>query len=921
MSTLSKAVNQKQTAYNNAEDALKGTNAAQLEKNLSEATIKAQQNQKKVEQAKASKTQAEANKQHASAALDAAEKAQKQAAADVSARQSAADKTQTALNEANSALEAAKVKAERLNDQLQSVNTITLPAGYFQALKNYEDYQEQSDWNQTEANRLSKAIKDYKAEAQKLNQYKSNSAEKKVIVNTNSMTAEQQKELTLYVANLINQIRSQAGTSKIIVTPGSVALGNKIVKEGYNDANWDAFGPHMIDGKGHNNKYLDKVGDGENIAGNLVTYHISNGEYVRDPYNSIQSMDALKKSIYSDFIDMMFLDAHSDWGHSLNLINYGAFNVPNSTLGFGFDKYGYSHYEFTSATDQNHLGDNPYTIPSNTELIAELNNAKQDRSAKQTTADNAKSANDTAQQALKDAQTDQQADDEAVANAQTSLEKAQAALDDATIQLKTAEKTLRQSKAVQASAQQAVANMSADLKAKQKVVDQAEQALNAAKSALNTAQSNLSSKQGKVRTAKVSLGQAKRAVTDAQKAIDNANATAQKVKDALIQAKKVTLNAQSVLQTAKDQLAIDQKTQQIAQKAVDNFNADQVTKQAAVKQAQQALDKANDELTSAQQALAQAKQDLISLQKVADNKAQAVKNAQATVKKGQAKLADLNNQLVALQNAPQQLAAAQQKADQASQELIDAKDALQREQLALQPFTEAIQRAQDKLIAAQKKADQTAQAVKDAKRDLDKANTKLADAKTTDAQRYGKQVVVNPIDINAGDPVPDPKLANALTLPVSKNNDGTLSLVVNNGQAAELPAGTTAAWANKAQVTTDAQHAGNYAEDVLVTFPDGSQTTVKAQMNVAANEAGQGVSVSQNGTISSSSGHRTAENSTSNVGSETSLMTREAYKVTQQAKQSQLPQTGNDQSSILAMLGLTLLTTTMMAMFGVKKRA
>ncbi|MFR0771647.1 MAG: Rib/alpha-like domain-containing protein [Limosilactobacillus pontis] len=174
------------------------------------------------------------------------------------------------------------------------------------------------------------------------------------------------------------------------------------------------------------------------------------------------------------------------------------------------------------------------------------------------------------------------------------------------------------------------------------------------------------------------------------------------------------------------------------------------------------------------------------------------------------------------------------------------------------------------MIAAQKKADQTAQTVKDAKRDLDKANTKLADAKTTDAQRYGKQVVVKPVNITAGDPVPAPKLANALTLPVSKNNDGTLSLVVNNGQAAELPAGTTAAWANKTQVTTDAQHAGNYAEDVLVTFPDGSQTTVKAQMKVAANVAGQGVSVSQNATISSSSGHRTAENSTSNV-EETSL--------------------------------------------------
>lgn len=709
----------------------------------------------------------------------------------------------------------------------------------------------------------------------------------------------------------------------MVVTPNSLAFTNKIIKEGYNDPSWDVFGPNMFNGKGHNVQYFNELHTaiGENVDGGLESWaYADNGSLVKNPIK-VQTMDSLKESIYKGIRDMMFEDGDSNWGHAANFADYGT-TVESPVLGLNFDKYGYTHFDILGAYGSNsNLGQNPYAIPSNAELVAELNSAKRDQSAKQTTADNAKSANDNAQQALKDAQADKQADDEAVANAQTSLNKAQTALNSAAAQLTNAESTLNQSKAAQESAQQAVNNMSADLKTKQQAVAKAQQGLNDAKDALSKAQASLDSRKNRVSSAEQALSQAKRAVTDAQKAIDNANATAQKVKDALIQAKKATLNAQSALQTAKDQLAIDQKTQQIAQKAVDNFNADQVTKQAAVKQAQQTLDKANDELTSAHQALAQAKQSLAHLQKVADSKAQAVKNAQATVKKDQAKLADFNNQLVALQNAPQQLAAAQQKADRASQELIDAKDALQREQLALQPFTEAIQRAQDKLIATQKKADQTAQAVKDAKRDLDKANTKLADAKTTDAQRYGKQVVVNPIDSNAGDPVPDPKLANALTLPVSKNNDGTLSLVVNNGQAAELPAGTTAAWANKAQVTTDAQHTGNYAEDVLVTFPDGSQTTVKAQMKVAANVAGQGVSVSRNGTISSSSGHRTAENSTSNVGSETRLMTREAYKVTQQAKQSQLPQTGNDQSSILAMLGLTLLTTTMMTMFGVKKRA
>ncbi len=289
----------------------------------------------------------------------------------------------------------------------------------------------------------------------------------------------------------------------------------------------------------------------------------------------------------------------------------------------------------------------------------------------------------------------------------------------------------------------------------------------------------------------------------------------------MAQAKQAVQDAHSALQQAKDQLATDQKTQQSAQKAVDNFNAGQ----------------ANSELASAQQSLTQAKQNMAHLQKITDNKAQAVKNAQATVKKDQNKLADLNHQLPTMKNAPHQLTV--------------AKAELQKEQDTLKLFTEVIQQVQTKVNTAQKKANETAQVVRNAKLDLAEANAKLADAKMTDAQRYGKQVVVNPVNITAGDPVPAPKLANALTLPVSRANGvSTLSLVVNNGQAAELPAGTTAVWANEAQVKADAQQAGNYTEDVLVTFPDGSQVTAKAQMKVVAAKVAH---QNSNAVISSSS--------------------------------------------------------------------
>ncbi|MCC4514003.1 Rib/alpha-like domain-containing protein, partial [Limosilactobacillus reuteri] len=241
-------------------------------------------------------------------------------------------------------------------------------------------------------------------------------------------------------------------------------------------------------------------------------------------------------------------------------------------------------------------------------------------------------------------------------------------------------------------------------------------------------------------------------------------------------------------------------------------------------------------------------------------------------------------------NAPAKLAAAKQAASQAAQVLADAKAELQKQQDALAPFTEAIKAAQAKVATAQKTVDQANQAVKEAQSNLDQANNKLADAKMTDAQRYGKEVVVNPVSLTAGDQVPSPKLANALTL----NDNNGFAVVINNGTAAELPAGTTAQWANEVQVQADANNAGSYTEDVLVTFPDGSQTTVKAGMNIAAKKANVHTNGSKLTSTTSDAVNSFGNNikSVSASDANSNNMTSEAYKASQK---NQLPQTAKDQ--------------------------
>lgn len=117
----------------------------------------------------------------------------------------------------------------------------------------------------------------------------------------------------------------------------------------------------------------------------------------------------------------------------------------------------------------------------------------------------------------------------------------------------------------------------------------------------------------------------------------------------------------------------------------------------------------------------------------------------------------------------------------------------------------------------------------------------------------------------------------------------------------------------------DANNAGSYTEDVLVTFPDGSQTIVKVEMTVAAKKVNSRTSKTQLALTTSNAVNSFKNNNAKNAytsNTDSNIMTREAYKASQK---NQLPQTGNDNESSLVALGLALAATTV-SLFGLKKR-
>ena len=168
-------------------------------------------------------------------------------------------------------------------------------------------------------------------------------------------------------------------------------------------------------------------------------------------------------------------------------------------------------------------------------------------------------------------------------------------------------------------------------------------------------------------------------------------------------------------------------------------------------------------------------------------------------------------------------------------------------------------------------------------------------------------------------------MANSLVIPVNLHSAANKTLMVlaatGNDSAADLPAGTTATWDNRAQVLADIQHAGNYTEDVLVSFPDGSSAIVKANVKVAAkntasfvtpgddsHSAGQATNSTSTTTGSAKGNVGFAGNGTSNSASngvsfDGSVATSQQTSAKKNDAKT-LPQTGNNNSVAIVGLGL-----------------
>lgn len=341
------------------------------------------------------------------------------------------------------------------------------------------------------------------------------------------------------------------------------------------------------------------------------------------------------------------------------------------------------------------------------------------------------------------------------------------------------------------------------------------------------------------------LTNATNADNDAQSALSEAQTKLQNDQTAATSAKKANDDAQQDLATKNHNLseennklsnlnallaaAVNDKN--TAKKILDNFNADQQTKLQAYQEAQKNLNKANVELQSAKEAEQTAIEKVNQAKSVLDQKTQAVKDAQTKKSQDEANLSKLQQNLTDLQNAPKLLADAQEQLKKDQSTLDSANQDLQKQKDLLTPLVAATTAAQQKLNEAKQVQTRANEQLASAKDELNAATKAL----WTDAKKYGNVVSVNPITVTAGQNVPEPTLANK-TFKEATNTAAqqlfTQLAVMPSSAENAIPEGTTAQWVNNAKVQSDAQTAGNYTENVLVTFPDGTTVTVQAELNV-----------------------------------------------------------------------------------------
>ena len=330
------------------------------------------------------------------------------ALANAKAGQSSKDK---AVTSAKADLDRAK---EELSNTDVAVNTIALSQEYMSLLKEYlttgkpealsQKLKEQGikELQKVGTVTLTKDGEIYRFDLP----FNSTKKDQNTKVDVNNLEYETRKDLSLFAADLFNQVRKQFGTDLVSVNEDVMAIADKVAK--------------LTKGiEYHDTKTLKSVGK---------EYGVLLAELIGNDTHKLTTVAEIKQAIYNDVYAMLYWDSHADWGHAQGVSHVAdePFMSYHQYLGIS------TSYDENTDTKIHYLGtsDNVtsygakfdktkvVTAQSTAERVAKL---QEKLDLAQSTYDNAVKASEEAKSSVQSAQTDYTDAETALANARTNL--------------------------------------------------------------------------------------------------------------------------------------------------------------------------------------------------------------------------------------------------------------------------------------------------------------------------------------------------------------------------------------------------------------------------------------------------------------------------------------------------------------------
>lgn len=553
--TAQSDVDAAQKDVNEKQAILDGTGQAEIITNRDKAQADVNSAQNQVAQAESDLTKAQTADANRQQAIDNAQQAVDEANKTVTSSKSDLDAKTAKAQQAEQALMDAQSTYKTAENDYKAINTITLSQAYVEALKKYNDYSLSAE----ERQQILKTLAEESEALAKVNTYKSNpNDDNSTKYQINDLPEDVIKELSLFAADLVNQIRKVFGSPQVSVTSSSVKFVD-LVTDGYVSDRWNVTEAMKQGQIGHDAKAVNNAAQYFGLPTSPADEEAEGGQYYED-WASSQVYDGitfatLKQRVYQAVTDFMF--NADEWRHARDIVGGGD---ANSQVYFAID--------FSRPSTENGAFAGVHFVSISEEQVSNSSNFNTTAFVNTKSAEKVTAAYNTAQSALTNAQSDNNVAQEAKTAAQLAYNNAISQLSSASASLTQAQSVAIQTPTAQANlasaetaltkaqerltkANKAVDDLSADIAVKQANLASAKQVLSTKQATLATKQATLTNEQNRLASLQNSLATAQANVLKAKENVITAKENLTKVQTYLTRLQ----NAPELLAQAQQQEA------------------------------------------------------------------------------------------------------------------------------------------------------------------------------------------------------------------------------------------------------------------------------------------------------------------------------------------------------------------------------